>query len=604
MAIRYRSATPGVLLLMVTTALLAVVSFNTPLLKSLYFLQATYSSGDYDGTLKLGTLGFCLESGGSTNCTGPTVGYEFNPNTLLGVTSFDIPEAITKYLTYTLVIHIVALACAAASVVFGLLSFIPGLALLCFPTCTASMASGFSLLALVFDLVIFYIAKTRIDKVDGASASIGACVWLTLAAWLCAGLGGCAYGIGNCCFGSRRRSRSVDDDGTDGGPDPMRLHAIRAEQVRQQQKEQGLPSFESLERTPLNSGVGDDAEDKYLYEDQPRVTPVPGAYSNVGSNAGLRRDGSVLQGVGLGYGRRTPRNQAGYNELAPVPSIGRRPSAATHAGAAGVGAGGGGIEQPDYGYYDQQNGYDQGYNDPYAPHPQQQGGYDYSYPPAPHTTTVTPFPPPPLPAGALQMPNPNPNPNPANTYNYASGGPSSSDSHYADPGPRVTHADPQDPYGGYSYADDGLGAIGRMAQSPDLSGGQTHQAPDFNDQTYRGGVYNDVGPSGGGAGGGGGGYGNIHVPTPQHLIGTTHADLLRGGPMSPSSEGGHQQLQQTTTRNTAGGGGGGGLFEGFGIQEEDEQDQDQDGTRQRPPSYGSVAAPVYDRTPPEKGTYR
>lgn len=78
MGIRTRSATPGTLLLLVCTALLAVVSFNTPLLKSLYFLKATYSSGRYSGTVTLGTLGYCLDTSGTVTCTGPKVGYEFS----------------------------------------------------------------------------------------------------------------------------------------------------------------------------------------------------------------------------------------------------------------------------------------------------------------------------------------------------------------------------------------------------------------------------------------------------------------------------------------------------------------------------------------------
>jgi hypothetical protein len=78
MTVRYRSATPGTLLCLAATILLAIVSFNTPLLKSLYFLSATYSSGDYAGTLNLGTLGYCLTYQGTETCVGPTVGYEFS----------------------------------------------------------------------------------------------------------------------------------------------------------------------------------------------------------------------------------------------------------------------------------------------------------------------------------------------------------------------------------------------------------------------------------------------------------------------------------------------------------------------------------------------
>lgn len=250
------------------------------------------------------------------------------------MTVFDIPEAITKYLTYTLILHIIALACATASVIFGLLSHIGSMSVMCFPTCTASCASSFALLALIFDLVIFYIAKARIDKVSGAHAEIGVSVWLTLAAWLVAGIGGCAYGVGQCCVG-RRRTREGGDDKRmmSGDSDDMRLMAIRDEERRK--KEQGLPNFQELERAPLTAD-----EDKYLYEEVPPAQTMPG---------GLRRDGSVVQGVGQGYGRRTPKN-GGYTGLNRAPTSG----SAYTAGAAGLGSGGAGVERPDqYGqYYD------------------------------------------------------------------------------------------------------------------------------------------------------------------------------------------------------------------------------------------------------------
>ena len=359
MAIRFRGATPGTLLCLAATIILAIVSFNTPLLKTLYFLQANYSSGQYAGTLQLGTLGFCLNFQGTQNCTGPTVGYEFSkslessslwltadPNQLLGVTLFDIPTTITHYLTYTLILHVIALFFAACATICGLLSHISTLSMLCFPTCFASLTSATALIAFIFDLVIFYIAKSRIDAVSGASASIGVCVWLTLVAWLLAGLSGCAYGIGRCCVGSSGRRESGDPRSSkgyyDGRPDDMRMHAIRDEQLRK--KEQGLPNFQELERTPLAA----DGDDKYLYEDQQ-------------PQGALRRDGSLVQGVGMGYGRKTPvsAGRAGYQNGyaqgyggygAPGANMQRRMSATTSAGEfAGVGAGGAGVDRPEYG---------------------------------------------------------------------------------------------------------------------------------------------------------------------------------------------------------------------------------------------------------------
>lgn len=283
-----------------------------------------------------------------------------DPNDLLGVSMFDIPEAITKYLTYVLILHIVALALALLSTIFGLLSHISSLSVLCFPTCFAATASTCSLIALVFDLAMFYIAKARIDNVSGASASIGMAVWLTLAAWLLCGFAGCAYGVGRCCVGSRdrdKRSRDPKQDYGDyyrapsGGPDAMRMDAIRDEQIRK--KEQGLPSFAEYERTPLNNT---DIDDKYNVDDPSRS--MPGA---------LRRDGSLVDGVGVGYGRRTGPSEdyhvgyaAGYQ--GPPSGLGRRPSDSmmTDAGNAGLGAGPGGVQQND----PYATGYGQQVNDP------------------------------------------------------------------------------------------------------------------------------------------------------------------------------------------------------------------------------------------------
>lgn len=76
---------PALFLSLGVTILLALVSFNTPILKSFYFLSATYTDGSIDGSIKLGTMGYCWEyafenvesMAGGMNCTGPTIGYQF-----------------------------------------------------------------------------------------------------------------------------------------------------------------------------------------------------------------------------------------------------------------------------------------------------------------------------------------------------------------------------------------------------------------------------------------------------------------------------------------------------------------------------------------------
>lgn len=69
-----RPATPGFLATLVATALLAAVSFGVPWIKSVYFLKATVDG--FDGSLTLGTLGYCLDNAGKVTCSKPSVGYE------------------------------------------------------------------------------------------------------------------------------------------------------------------------------------------------------------------------------------------------------------------------------------------------------------------------------------------------------------------------------------------------------------------------------------------------------------------------------------------------------------------------------------------------
>lgn len=103
---------PAILVSIIPLVFLALVSFNTPLLKSLYFLKADYSG--FSATF--GTLGYCTTGGNAvtngtadaSGCVGPTVGYSFDPDVIFGLSNplFDIPTVITKYLTYVLVLHV------------------------------------------------------------------------------------------------------------------------------------------------------------------------------------------------------------------------------------------------------------------------------------------------------------------------------------------------------------------------------------------------------------------------------------------------------------------------------------------------------------------
>jgi len=72
-----RPATPGFLVTLTATILLALVTFGVPINKSVFFLKASLTVENIDGSILLGTLGYCLELNNGTSCTKPAVGYSF-----------------------------------------------------------------------------------------------------------------------------------------------------------------------------------------------------------------------------------------------------------------------------------------------------------------------------------------------------------------------------------------------------------------------------------------------------------------------------------------------------------------------------------------------
>ncbi len=249
-----------------------------------------------------------------------------DPNTIFGVTTIDIPTTLTKYLTYVLVLHIAgmsthppshpvtsscklqptpALVASFCSMILGGLSHIRGFALLCFPSFFAYLASALSLGAFIIDIAFWYIAKARINSVTGASATVGACVWMTLAAWLLTAFSGCVYGFGRSCLSSRRqdqdRARDRDRENYQNVPTTGDGGGKRA----------GPPIREQEVSVPLTATQAE--EQKYLEDEDHGMTPaVPYAQGGQGAN-GLGRNGSLIPGVGVGYGRRGDGSDGGYN---------------------------------------------------------------------------------------------------------------------------------------------------------------------------------------------------------------------------------------------------------------------------------------------------
>ena len=196
-------------------------------------------------------------------------------------TKINIPEVIVKWLTYALVLHIVALVLAAIASVFGLLAHFREFSMTCFSTCTSGLGAAIALLAFIFDLAFFFLAKSRLNSVKGGKATIGNAIWLTLIAWVLLFFSGCFYGLGRCCI--RRRPRDMARSEREGGgwvpaqstgstyEEQMRLDAVKAEadrKARLKKGELGLPAFPEYDPTqPLTGDPDHDPQPTVPYRD-------------------------------------------------------------------------------------------------------------------------------------------------------------------------------------------------------------------------------------------------------------------------------------------------------------------------------------------------
>jgi SUR7/PalI family len=232
----------------------------------------------------------------------------------------QIPEVLVKWLTYALALHIVALILSAGSAVFGLLAHVREMAMTCCSIFISGFAAVVALLAFIFDISLFLVARSRINKVPGGSATIGSAIWLTFAAWVLLFFSGCFYTLGRCCISNRRSPKNdysrgdgpVHVPGPTGGgyADRMRLDAIKAEadrKARQQQAEVGLPNFP--ESTPLKARI--DGDEVYLLGDEESQGSQHTMNSLGGAPGYGRRPSQNDLGGGSGYGRRPSQNDLG-----------------------------------------------------------------------------------------------------------------------------------------------------------------------------------------------------------------------------------------------------------------------------------------------------
>lgn len=284
---------------------------------------------------------------------------------------------VVKWVTYALVLHIVALVLAGISAIFGLLAHVREMSMTYCSTCVSGFAAAITLLAFIFDLVLFFLTRSRVNDVDGGSAEMGISIWLTLAAWILLFFAGCFYGLGRCCI--KRRPRGLDREAykgnnpEDGYADQMRLEAVKAEQDRKARQaasknEIGLPAFNEYERQPLTAK----ADETYIEEGNSIVaykptTPSAAAVGAVGNAAYAQNQqpqytGGYAQGAPGSrsvdaYYNRAPARQASQYTAPSVYSDPYTPTgAAPVAAAATAGAAAGYLSTAPYGHQQQQSG--------------------------------------------------------------------------------------------------------------------------------------------------------------------------------------------------------------------------------------------------------
>ncbi|KAJ7730759.1 actin cortical patch SUR7/pH-response regulator pali [Mycena metata] len=205
----------GVASIAAAAILLAIVAFDVPYFKSIYFLRidlagaaASTTSNSSTPYVDLGVLGYCtdLKNGLGLQCSPAKIGYslseasQFINGTLPGILSKGVNVAAAA-LTKALVLHLVALAVAVIAFGFALLALmgIPFIAECC-ADCFSGFAGATGFVVFVFDLAFFFIIKKRVNEETGAaSAVMGNAIWLTLFAMILLFITPILFLIGRCC---------------------------------------------------------------------------------------------------------------------------------------------------------------------------------------------------------------------------------------------------------------------------------------------------------------------------------------------------------------------------------------------------------------------
>ncbi|KAJ7493020.1 hypothetical protein B0H11DRAFT_2228347 [Mycena galericulata] len=222
----------GVASVAAATALLAVVAFDVPYIKSVYFIRIDFGNGTTSTTLPtnhtslrnqtkgyvdLGVLGFCTDllDGRGLRCLQPKIGYNLsdasvfvNINTTQPGNIDSVPIAIPSFLTNgvdkvttTLTkVLIVHLGISLVPFVFALLAFLGAPIAECCSSCFSGFAGSATLAVFIFDVVFFNIIQKRINAEGSAgTALLGNAMFFTLITFILLFVTPLLFLLGRCC---------------------------------------------------------------------------------------------------------------------------------------------------------------------------------------------------------------------------------------------------------------------------------------------------------------------------------------------------------------------------------------------------------------------
>lgn len=164
------AALPGLIFCLLAAVLLTFVSVSAPTWDKISFLNA----GSGSATVRFGVFGY--------TATHATIGYRFNPSTL-NFSDHALHTPVFLNLTRTLILHPIAAGISGLAFFCGLCGVSCHRAGTAVMALLAALATVITLMAFLFDMVLFGIARRQFRE-QGIPSQYGNACWLTLGAFV------------------------------------------------------------------------------------------------------------------------------------------------------------------------------------------------------------------------------------------------------------------------------------------------------------------------------------------------------------------------------------------------------------------------------------